>query len=91
MGLLKFVYAMESGNVFKTNVPVTFSYITFNYSVDMTLDKAVCVIDSRSRITISLSCNGASAVMIHPNGKVHQIGTCVEIVAYDGTKRNNFM
>lgn len=57
----------------------------------MTLDKAVCVIDSRSRITISLSCNGASAVMIHPNGKVHQIGTCVEIVAYDGTKRNNFM
>ncbi|KAJ6637400.1 hypothetical protein Bhyg_10130 [Pseudolycoriella hygida] len=60
-------------------------------SVDMTLDKAVCVIDSRSRITISLSCNGASAVMIHPNGKVHQIGTCVEIVAYDGTKRNNFI
>lgn len=57
----------------------------------MTLDKAVCVIDSRSRITISLSCNGASAVMIHPNGKIHQIGTCVEIVAYDGTKRNNFV
>ncbi|KAG4067069.1 hypothetical protein HA402_000060 [Bradysia odoriphaga] len=60
-------------------------------SVDMTLDKAVCVIDSRSRITISLSCNGASAVMIHPNGKIHQIGTCVEIVAYDGTKRNNYV
>lgn len=57
----------------------------------MTLDKAIRLTNSRSRITISLSSNGGSAALIHPNGKVYQFGSFVEIVAYDGNEANNYV
>lgn len=60
-------------------------------SVDMTLDKAVRVINCKSRIAISLASTASSAALIHPNGKVYQYGTRVEIVAYDGMQKNNYV
>ncbi|CAD7078019.1 unnamed protein product [Hermetia illucens] len=59
--------------------------------VDMTLDKAVRVVNQRSRVAISLSSNGSSSALIHPNGRVYQYGSRVEIVAYDGMKTNNYV
>ena len=57
----------------------------------MTLDRAVRVTNSKSRIAISLSSAASSAALIHPNGKVYQFGSRVEIVAYDGMQNNNFV
>lgn len=58
--------------------------------VDMTVDKSIRVINSKANIVIALSANSNSAAMSHPNGQVFQHGPLVDIVAYDGMKRNNF-
>lgn len=65
--------------------------LLLDFSVDMTLDKAVRVVNYRSRIAISLSSSAGSAALIHPNGRVYQYGSRVEIVAYDGMKNNNYV
>lgn len=62
-----------------------------NFRVYLTLDKSIRITNSRSHITISLSSNGGSAALIHPNGKVYQCGSLVEIVAYDGNETNDYV
>lgn len=70
-------------------------YLFFIYflppSVDMTLDGAVRVLNRRSLLAVSLSRCGNSSALIHPNGRVLQSGSKVEIVTYDGMKNNDFM
>jgi len=57
----------------------------------MTLDKAVRVLNQRSMVAVSLSRNGTNSALIHPNGRILQSGSKVEIVTYDGMKTNNFV
>lgn len=57
----------------------------------MTLDKAVRVLNQRSMVAIGLSSNCNSSALIHPNGRVLQSGTKVELVTYDGMKTNNYV
>lgn len=59
--------------------------------IDMTLDKAVRVLNQRSMVAIALSRNCANSALIHPNGRVLQNGSKVEIVTYDGMKSNHFV
>lgn len=59
--------------------------------VDMTLDRAVRVMNCKSQIAISLASTAGSAALSHPNGKVYQYGTRVEIIAYDGRHTNNYV
>ncbi|XP_061399619.1 uncharacterized protein LOC133335353 [Musca vetustissima] len=59
--------------------------------IDMTLDKAVRVLNQRSMVAIGLSSNSNSSALIHPNGRVLQSGTKVELVTYDGMKTNNYV
>ncbi|XP_055838705.1 uncharacterized protein LOC129906807 [Episyrphus balteatus] len=59
--------------------------------IDMTLDKAVRVFNTRSMVALALSSNGSVSAMVHPNGRVHQNGSRVEIVTYDGMKSNNYV
>lgn len=60
-------------------------------SIDMTLDGAVRVLNQRSKVAVSLSHDGNCSALIHPNGRILQIGSMVEIVTYDGMKTNNFV
>lgn len=55
------------------------------------MSKAVRVTNMKSRIVISLESSANSAALIHPNGRVYQYGSRVEIVAYDGMQNNGFM
>lgn len=64
---------------------------TWLCSIDMTLDKAVRVLNQRSMVAVSLSRNGTNSALIHPNGRILQSGSKVEIVTYDGMKNNNFV
>ncbi|XP_026836100.1 uncharacterized protein LOC6547336 isoform X2 [Drosophila erecta] len=59
--------------------------------IDMTLDKAVRVLNQRSMVAVALSRNCSNSALIHPNGRILQSGSKVEIVAYDGMKANNFV
>ena len=61
------------------------------YSIDMTLDKAVRVLNQRSMVAIALSRNCSNSALIHPNGRILQSGSKVEIVTYDGMKTNNYV
>lgn len=40
---------------------------------------------------MSIDASGTSSAVIHPNGKINQDGNDVEVVAFDGTNRNDFM
>ncbi|XP_043644361.1 uncharacterized protein LOC122613977 isoform X1 [Drosophila teissieri] len=59
--------------------------------IDMTLDKAVRVLNQRSMVAVALSRNCSNSALIHPNGRILQSGSKVEIVTYDGMKANNFV
>lgn len=59
--------------------------------IDMTVDRAIRVINSKEKIIIAMSGNSTSVALTHPNGQVFQHGGLVEIVGYDGMKRNNFV
>ncbi|XP_017054098.2 LOW QUALITY PROTEIN: uncharacterized protein LOC108096752 [Drosophila ficusphila] len=59
--------------------------------IDMTLDKAVRVHNQRSNVAVALSRNCSNSALIHPNGRILQSGSKVEIVTYDGMKANNFV
>lgn len=49
----------------------------------MTIDRAVRVINFKNNIVLSLSGNGALAALLHPNGRIYQYGSRVEILAHD--------
>lgn len=47
----------------------------------MTIDGAVRLTNAKNNIILALSRSGASAALIHPNGRVYQYGSRVEIQA----------
>ncbi|KAK0175631.1 hypothetical protein PV327_009367 [Microctonus hyperodae] len=51
--------------------------------VDMTIDRAVRVINFKNNIVLSLSGSGSAAALLHPNGRIYQYGSRVEILAHD--------
>lgn len=57
----------------------------------MTLDGALRVLNQRNKVAVSLSHDGNCSALIHPNGRILQIGSKVEIVTYDGMMNNNFV
>lgn len=63
----------------------------YNFRIDITLDKAVRLTNVFRGIDVTIDASGTSAAVMHPNGKVNQYGSEVEVVAYDGTNRNDFM
>ena len=62
-----------------------------NIKVLITIDHAVLVHAGSSDIKIALSNNYSGTAMEHPNGRVFQQMQRVDIVAYDGMKKNNFV
>ncbi|XP_044735291.1 uncharacterized protein LOC123297613 isoform X2 [Chrysoperla carnea] len=57
--------------------------------VDMTLDRAVRVVNFKNNIVVSVSATGAASGLLHPNGRVYQYGSRVEIMAHDQHSHNN--
>ncbi|XP_024945082.1 uncharacterized protein LOC107271848 [Cephus cinctus] len=58
--------------------------------VDMTIDRAVRVINFKNNIVLSLSGSGAAAALLHPNGRIYQYGSRVEILAHDVHGNNKY-
>lgn len=59
--------------------------------VDVALDRAVRVLNFRSSIVMALSASGSSAALLHPNGRVYQYGSRVEILAHDNAGNNKWV
>ncbi|XP_020281947.1 uncharacterized protein LOC109853843 [Pseudomyrmex gracilis] len=58
--------------------------------VDMTIDRAVRIINFKNNIVLSLSGSGSAAALLHPNGRIYQYGSRVEIVAHDTHGNNKY-
>ncbi|KAK7872997.1 hypothetical protein R5R35_000298 [Gryllus longicercus] len=58
--------------------------------VDMTIDRAVRIINHKNNIVICLSGCGSAAALLHPNGRVYQYGSRVEIMAHDSAGNNKY-
>uniref|UniRef100_A0A0A9XDU4 Sphingosine-1-phosphate lyase 1 n=1 Tax=Lygus hesperus TaxID=30085 RepID=A0A0A9XDU4_LYGHE len=58
--------------------------------VDLTIDRAVRVINFKNNIVIAMNSNGSACALLHPNGRVHQYGSRVEIMANDTRGNHKF-
>ncbi|KAI4494475.1 hypothetical protein M0802_008967, partial [Mischocyttarus mexicanus] len=58
--------------------------------VDMTVDRAVRVINFKNNIVLSLSSSGSASALLHPNGRIYQYGSRVEILAHDTNGNNKY-
>ncbi|XP_063984828.1 uncharacterized protein LOC135166495 [Diachasmimorpha longicaudata] len=58
--------------------------------VDMTIDRAVRVINFKNNIVLSLNGSGSAAALLHPNGRIYQYGSRVEILAHDSHGNNKY-
>ncbi|XP_043493296.1 uncharacterized protein LOC122518422 [Polistes fuscatus] len=58
--------------------------------VDMTVDRAVRVINFKNNIVLSLSSSGSASALLHPNGRIYQYGSRVEILAHDTHGNNKY-
>lgn len=61
------------------------------FRIDITLDKAVRLTNVFRGIDVSIDAKGTSSSITHPNGKVNQYGSDVEVVCYDSMNRNDFV
>ncbi|XP_014279959.1 uncharacterized protein fest isoform X2 [Halyomorpha halys] len=51
--------------------------------VDLTIDRAVRLLNFKNNIVIAMNPTGSACALLHPNGRVHQYGSRVEIMAHD--------
>ncbi|XP_028130276.1 uncharacterized protein LOC114326201 isoform X1 [Diabrotica virgifera virgifera] len=58
--------------------------------VDLSLDRAIRISNAKNGIVLALSASGSSSGLIHPNGRVYQYGSRVEIMANDNHGNNKF-
>lgn len=58
--------------------------------VDISLDKAIRIVNMKNGIILALNSSGSSSALIHPNGSVYQYGSRVEILAVDHQGNNKY-
>ncbi|XP_034950108.1 uncharacterized protein fest [Chelonus insularis] len=58
--------------------------------VDMTVDRAIRVINFKNNIVLSLSGSGSASALLHPNGRIYQYGSRVEILAHDSNGNHKY-
>ncbi|XP_049853107.1 uncharacterized protein LOC126334677 isoform X2 [Schistocerca gregaria] len=58
--------------------------------IDMTVDQAIRIINRKNNIVLTLSSSGSTSSLIHPNGRVYQYGSRVEIMANDPHGNNKY-
>ncbi|XP_014205097.1 uncharacterized protein LOC106636997 [Copidosoma floridanum] len=58
--------------------------------LDITIDRAVRIINLKNNIVLSLSGSGSASALLHPNGRIYQYGSRVEILAHDVHRNNKY-
>lgn len=57
----------------------------------MSLDRAIRVVFPLQNILIAVSNTASAAAIFHPNGRVVQNSSRVDVVAHDGVRHNNYL
>jgi len=73
----------ETGAVIATEHGTMSIRLHSRMRVDMTIDRAIRIVNLKSNIVMSLNSSGSSCALLHPNGRILQYGSRVEIVAHD--------
>lgn len=90
-GIISHCYDPQCDDLFP-NLIAPFHYcISPPQRIEMTLDGAIRVVNWRCNVSIALASSSNSAALIHPNGRVLQYHSRVEIMTYDGKNKNNFV
>lgn len=61
------------------------------FSIELTADNAIKIYDGINQIYVALSNTASSSALIHPNGRLHQYNSRIDIMAADGMGRNRFV
>lgn len=61
------------------------------FSIELSLDRAIRIFIPKKNILISISNTATSTAILHPNGKILQCNSRIDLVAHDSNKRNDFM
>ncbi|XP_050311542.1 uncharacterized protein LOC126747090 [Anthonomus grandis grandis] len=78
-----------SGTVISPHGVITL-HLNEQIRVDISLDRAVRVTNAKNGIVLVLSSSGSYSGLIHPNGRVYQDGSRVEIMAIDSQGNDKF-
>ncbi|XP_019877717.1 uncharacterized protein LOC109605575 isoform X2 [Aethina tumida] len=58
--------------------------------IDISLDRAIRIVNLRNNIILALNASGSSSGLLHPNGRIFQYGSRVEILAHGGQGNNKY-
>lgn len=64
---------------------------TFFDSIDISLDRAIRIACPMQKILVCISGSTTNAVIYHPNGRIFQNNSRVDLVAFDGSHQNNLL
>ncbi|XP_063221163.1 uncharacterized protein LOC134530344 [Bacillus rossius redtenbacheri] len=64
--------------------------LPYHIRVELTVDRAVRIVNFKNNIVLALSESGSSAGLLHPNGRIHQYGSRVEIMALDAKGNHKY-
>lgn len=59
--------------------------------MEMSLDRAIRLFIPKSNILIAISNTAASTAILHPNGKILQYNSRIDLETHDSNKRNDFV
>ncbi|KAL1123350.1 hypothetical protein AAG570_002435, partial [Ranatra chinensis] len=58
--------------------------------IDITIDRAVRILNFKNNIAMAMNSTGAVCALLHPNGRVYQYGSRVEIIANDSRANHKY-
>lgn len=64
---------------------------SFCHSIDISLDGAIRVACPMQKMLLCVSALATDTVIYHPNGRIFQSQSHVDVVAFDGTNKNNLV
>ncbi|XP_055299731.1 uncharacterized protein LOC129567135 isoform X2 [Sitodiplosis mosellana] len=62
-----------------------------NVFIDISLDRAIRIACPMQKILVCISGSTTNAVIFHPNGRIFQNNSRVDLVAFDGSHQNNLL
>lgn len=61
------------------------------FSIDISLDRAIKIACPTQKILVCISDTTMNTVVFHPNGRICQNNTRIDLVAFDGSHQNNLL
>lgn len=70
---------------------VIYKYYLMNFSIDISMDRAIRITCPMQKVLVCVSSTAMNTVIYHPNGRIFQNNSRVDLVAFDGAHQNNLL